>query len=104
MARDFPGVCLPVNFFIIGFAYLTNLDVLLSVWVFQVSAMVFAGVSNRLGWGRCGRGSDLSDVPGKLVALEPGGAGGVWQLAHHGELVFSFSHLGRQVHRAQRGG
>jgi len=50
VARDFPGVCLKVNFFIIGFAYLTRADVLLSVWVFQVAAIVFAGVSNRLGF------------------------------------------------------
>lgn len=49
-ARGFPSFRTRVNFFTLGFAYLANLEVLLSIWVFYLltSAEVFA--LNRVGF------------------------------------------------------
>ncbi|MFP4056489.1 MAG: DUF6785 family protein [Candidatus Brocadiia bacterium] len=49
-APGFPGLSTKVNLFVMGFAFLTPLDVLFSVWFFHVLAIVQIGVQNRMGW------------------------------------------------------
>jgi len=55
IAPGFPGIRTKVNLLVMGFAYLTPLEVLFSVWFFHVVAIVQVGTMNRLGltlpWG-----------------------------------------------------
>jgi hypothetical protein len=50
LGPDFPAINLRYYFPIIGFAYFVNLDVLASVWVFHLLAVIEIGVMNRLGF------------------------------------------------------
>ena len=45
----FPNLRTNVNLFVMGFAFLTPLDVLLSVWLFHFLAILQAGVQNQVG-------------------------------------------------------
>jgi len=49
IARAFPVLFTRVNFFVISFAFLTNLDVLFSIWFFHALALAQIGIYNRLG-------------------------------------------------------
>jgi len=55
IAPGFPGIRTKVNLLVMGFAYLTPLEVLFSVWFFHALAIVEVGILNRLGmrlpWG-----------------------------------------------------
>jgi hypothetical protein len=46
----FPNLRTNVNLFVMGFAYLTPLEVLLSVWLFHFLAILQVGIQNQLGW------------------------------------------------------
>ncbi len=48
-AKYFPPVKIKFNFFVATFGYLTNLEVLLSIWFFHILALIEAGALNRLG-------------------------------------------------------
>lgn len=47
--RDFPAMYTRVNFFIVGFAYFTDLRILLSIWFFHLLAALQVGMSTRVG-------------------------------------------------------
>ena len=47
--RDFPGIRIKFNVIVLGFAYLANLDVLLSIWFFYLLAVVEVGLLARVG-------------------------------------------------------
>ncbi len=47
--RPFPGVWTRVNMFTISFAYFANVDVLFSLWFFDLMFIVRSGILNRLG-------------------------------------------------------
>jgi len=47
--RWFPPFYTRVNFFVIGFAYFANLDVIFSMWFFGLMGMLQTGLFNRLG-------------------------------------------------------
>ena len=49
IAWGFPAIELRLNFYVLGFAYFANLDVLLSLWLFRVLYIIQEGVYNRLG-------------------------------------------------------
>ena len=49
VARGFPSIELRLNFFVLGFAYFANLDVLLSLWLFRILYIIQLGTYNRLG-------------------------------------------------------
>jgi len=55
IAQGFPVLRTKVNLLVMGFAFLTPLEVLFSVWFFHALSMIEAGVMNRLGmtmpWG-----------------------------------------------------
>ncbi len=55
IAQGFPVLRTKVNLLVMGFAFLTPLEVLFSVWFFYIVATIEAGVMNRLGmtmpWG-----------------------------------------------------
>ena len=47
--HDFPPLQIKFNFVMAAFGYLTNLEVLLSVWLFHVLSLIEIGVLNRFG-------------------------------------------------------
>jgi len=47
--RDFPAMYTRVNFFIVGFAYFTDLRILLSIWLFHLLAALQIGLTTRVG-------------------------------------------------------
>jgi hypothetical protein len=52
LGRDFPeSFYARVNFFIIGFAYFTRLEILLSIWFFNWLALIQAGITRSIGFG-----------------------------------------------------
>ncbi len=75
-SRYVPHIFTYVNLFVIGFAYLANTQVLLSVWVFHILSLVQIGVTNRLGGGL-----------GQSDMFVGGDARAVWQCAG-GMIVF----------------
>lgn len=48
---DFPTFYPMFNFMVMGFAYFTNLEILLSIWLFHLLAILQAGMMNRVGLG-----------------------------------------------------
>lgn len=50
LGRGFPALTIKLNFFVLGFAYFTHLDVLFSLWVFYALGIVQTGVFDRLGY------------------------------------------------------
>jgi len=50
IARSFPVLFTRVNFFVMSFAFLTNLDVLFSIWFFHLFTIALIGVYNRIGY------------------------------------------------------
>ncbi len=60
VGRGFPGLEWRLNFFVLGFAYFANVDVLLSIWFFRVVYMLQAGISNRLGVATSSLGDEWS--------------------------------------------
>ncbi len=46
---EFPSLMVKFNFVVAAFGYLTNLEVLLSIWLFHVLAIVEMGALNRIG-------------------------------------------------------
>ena len=50
LARSFPSIPAKINFFLLGVAFFTNLDVLFSVWFFYLLYIVESGIFNRTGF------------------------------------------------------
>ena len=50
IARSFPQLFTRVNFFVMSFAFLTNLEVLFSIWFFHLFTIALIGVYNRVGY------------------------------------------------------
>jgi len=50
LARGFPGISVKLNFFIMGFTFFTNLDVLFSLWFFYLLGILQTGIFERLGY------------------------------------------------------
>jgi len=48
---DFPAFYPMFNFLVLGFAYFTNLEILLSIWLFHLVGILQAGVLTRVGLG-----------------------------------------------------
>jgi hypothetical protein len=49
LGRNFPNILCKANFFVMGFAYFTPLNILFSVWFFHLLFKVEAGVFNTIG-------------------------------------------------------
>lgn len=49
ISRDFPDLYYKFDFYVIGFAYFTSTEILLSIWVFHILAILQIGISQRLG-------------------------------------------------------
>ncbi|MDA0748841.1 MAG: hypothetical protein O2954_20170, partial [bacterium] len=47
--RDFPSLVIKFNFVVAAFGYLTNLEVLFSIWLFHLLSLLEIGFTNRLG-------------------------------------------------------
>jgi len=60
VARGFPGLEWRLNFFVLGFAYFANVDVLLSIWLFRVVYIFQVGISTRIGLETGSRGDEWS--------------------------------------------
>ena len=50
IAPGFPRLRTNVNLFVMGFAFHTPLEILLSVWLFHFLAILQTGIQNRMGW------------------------------------------------------
>ena len=50
LGRGFPSLTLKLHFFVMGFAFFTNLDVLFSLWFFYLLCIVKTGFFDRLGY------------------------------------------------------
>lgn len=50
LGRDFPPFHAKIDVFVIGFAFLTRADVLLSIWLFHVLSILQSGVFARIGY------------------------------------------------------
>ena len=87
IARGFPVLRTKVNLFVMGFAFLTPLGVLFSVWFFHALAIIQVGVQNRMGW-TIGRGDMWSGFSPILTWQEQGAflvfvGLGLWMARHH---------------------
>ena len=49
ITRDFPDLYYKFDFYVIGFAYFTSTEILLSIWVFHILAILQIGITQRLG-------------------------------------------------------
>jgi hypothetical protein len=50
LGRGFPSIQMKLNFFILGFAFFTNLDILFSLWFFYLIGVIQTGVFDRFGY------------------------------------------------------
>lgn len=50
IARGFPAIHAKLDVFVIGFAFLTRMDVLFSIWFFHLLSILQSGVFNRVGY------------------------------------------------------
>ena len=50
LGNEFPGIRLKLNLYTVGFVYLTNLEILFSVWFFYVLNVFQIGLFNRMGF------------------------------------------------------
>ena len=87
IGRGFPSVTIKLNFFVLGFAFFTNLDVLFSLWFFYALGIVQTGVFDRLGYS-----IGASDIWGSR-----GGAAMGWQAMG---AFFAFTALSMWMARA----
>lgn len=92
LGRGFPAIVLKLHFFIIGFAYFTNLDVLFSLWFFYLLGILETGTFERLGftigasdiWGSRGGAALGWQAMGAFTAFT---CVGLWMAREHIRLV-----------------
>jgi hypothetical protein len=85
-ARDFPPIYTKLDFYIIGFAYFTPLNILLSLWLARLLLILQSGISRRLGLGAGSLDQDIDwqNFGGLLVFV----LWGLWMARHHLRQVF----------------
>lgn len=85
-ARDFPVLYTKLDFYIIGFAYFTPLNILLSLWLARLLLMVQIGLSRRIGLASSSPSKDIpwQNFGGLLVFV----LWGLWMARHHLIRVF----------------
>jgi len=80
-ARGFPEVFTKFDFYVVGFSFFTPLEVLFSIWVFHLLAVVQVGVSTRMGFGPSTWDSGTNwQTAGGMVAFV---LWGIWIARHH---------------------
>ena len=87
LARGFPSILVKVNFFVICFAYFTPLNILLSVWLFQLAVTCEVGIFQRIGytigkpdnWCTFNAATGWQCMGGFLFLV----LGGFWMTRHH---------------------
>jgi hypothetical protein len=78
LGRDFPAIFTKFDFYVIGFAYFTSLEILFSIWVFHLVAVVVGGMGARIGMG----------TPAEIMQIQNGGGllafilWGIWLSRH----------------------
>ena len=86
LGRDFYPLYMRVNFFVIGFAYFTRLEILLSLWFFHLLGVIQAGVSHGVGFGTGDVTAFVGDqAQGGLVFFV---LWGLWMARKHLKAVF----------------
>jgi len=85
-ARDFPYFYTKLDLYIIGFAYFTPLNILLSLWLARILLMLQIGFSRRIGLGSGSPGTDIAwqNFGGLLVFV----FWGLWMARGHLLRVF----------------
>ena len=95
--RYFPGVWTRVNMFTISFCYFANIDVLFSLWFFDLLFVIRSGILNQLGYNASSwshASADFQYIPlGAFFALV---AWGVWSARGHLKMVAKKA-LGREA-------
>ncbi|MBT3603811.1 MAG: hypothetical protein HN521_12145 [Candidatus Latescibacteria bacterium] len=88
LGRGFPSIRVKLNFFILGFAFFTNLDILFSLWFFYLIGVVQTGVFDRFGytigvsdiWGSSGGAALGWQAEGAFIAFT---LTGLWMGREH---------------------
>lgn len=95
--RYFPGLWTRINMFTISFCYFANIDVLFSLWFFDLLFIIRSGILNRLGY----NASSWSHASGDFQWLPLGAffamvGWGFWTSRNHLRLVFMKA-IGREA-------
>lgn len=88
LGRGFPSIQVKMNFFILGFAFFTNLDILFSLWFFYLVGIIQTGLFDRIGytigasdiWGSSGGAALGWQAEGAFVAFT---VTGLWMGREH---------------------
>jgi hypothetical protein len=88
LGRGFPSIQMKLNFFILGFAFFTNLDILFSLWFFYLIGVLQTGVFDRFGytigasdiWGSSGGAALGWQAEGAFIAFT---LTGLWMGREH---------------------
>ncbi len=85
ISRDFPDLYYKFDFYVIGFAYFTSTEFLLSIWVFHILAILQIGITQRLG---AATNADLGQYYQCMGALAFFVLWGLWMARRHLLQVF----------------
>lgn len=93
LARGFPVVYTKFDFYVIGFAFFTPLQILFSIWFFHVLSVIQVGISQRVGFGPSTWDSGTNwQTAGGMIAfvlwgvwISRGHLRDVWRRAWHGD-------------------
>ncbi|HIG45634.1 MAG TPA: hypothetical protein EYQ20_04135 [candidate division Zixibacteria bacterium] len=89
IAHGFPPILIRINWLVLGFAYFANLDVLFSIWLFRLIAIIQEGLLSQIGFSTSNPKAGLSSV---TAAQNIGGffffvLWGLWMARRHLRLV-----------------
>jgi len=85
ITRDFPDLYYKIDFYVIGFAYFTSTEFLLSIWVFHLLAILQMGITQRLGAATNADGAQSYQCMGALAFFV---LWGLWMARRHLLQVF----------------
>ena len=85
ITRDFPDLYYKIDFYVIGFAYFTSTEFLLSIWFFHILAILQIGITQRLG---AATNADLGQYYQCMGALAFFVLWGLWMARRHLAQVF----------------
>lgn len=91
ITRDFPDLYYKIDFYVIGFAYFTSTEFLLSIWLFHILAILQVGITQRLGAATNANQAQSYQCMGALAFFV---LWGLWMARRHLLQVFrkAFSH------------
>jgi len=85
ISKDFPDLYYKFDFYVIGFAYFTSTEILLSIWFFHILAILQIGITQRLG---AAKNADMGQYYQCMGALAFFVLWGLWMARRHLAGVF----------------